>query len=171
MRTGEQIIADVAETVTERRKGYGHPAENFRSIAIGWQEILKCEVTARQVALCMMWLKSCRLISQPDHEDSILDVHGYAMCYADCWEPENPHIGSTLESAYTKDEWAGISETAKACVEEYVASKADTADTDAPVPPDAPLPDYMTYRECRTCHWPVDCRTKGACREASRDPA
>lgn len=100
MRTGEQIIADVAETVSERRRGYGHPAENFRSIAIGWQEILKCEVTARQVALCMMWLKCCRLISQPDHEDSVTDLHGYAMCYADCGEPAQEPKPDTADPAW-----------------------------------------------------------------------
>ena len=62
-----------------RRATYGHPLENFSDIAKGWEVILKCDVVAEDVALCMAWLKICRHNHGGDR-DSLVDLAGYAGC-------------------------------------------------------------------------------------------
>lgn len=62
----------------QRAKDYGDAAENFARIAHGWTEILGVPVTSVQVALCMDWLKTCRLITSPHHRDSWIDKLGYS---------------------------------------------------------------------------------------------
>lgn len=63
----------------QRAEAYGPPEEggSFASIAVGWSEILGTEVTAHQVALCMIWLKVVREAHncQPDN---LVDIAGYA---------------------------------------------------------------------------------------------
>lgn len=61
----------------QRAKDYGSAAENFTRIANGWAEIVGAPVTAAQVALCMDWVKTCRLITSPNHRDSWVDKLGY----------------------------------------------------------------------------------------------
>jgi len=62
----------------QRASDYGDAAENFTRIATGWAEILGTKVTPAQVALCMDWLKTCRLITSPTHRDSWIDKLGYS---------------------------------------------------------------------------------------------
>lgn len=62
----------------QRHEDYGDAAENFDRIAHGWAEILGQPVTRVQVALCMDWLKTCRLITSPGHRDSWIDKLGYS---------------------------------------------------------------------------------------------
>lgn len=70
-----------------RQKDYGHPRGDFDTIAALWAPILKAEVTAELVALCMIALKMARLTSNPKHHDSLVDVIGYAICYSRLDEP------------------------------------------------------------------------------------
>lgn len=64
----------------ERQANYGHPRGDFDTIAALWSPILGTEVTAERVALCMIALKLARLVSNPKHHDSRVDVIGYAIC-------------------------------------------------------------------------------------------
>jgi hypothetical protein len=74
----EEILYRAAELITrDRQDDYGSAEENFTNIAAGWSIILGHEVKPHQVALCMDWLKTARLISQPTHEDSWTDKAGY----------------------------------------------------------------------------------------------
>lgn len=57
---------------------YGKPERNMRDIATGWSVILGVTVEEWQVALCQDWLKTCRLVQKPDHDDSWLDKAGYS---------------------------------------------------------------------------------------------
>lgn len=61
-----------------RSKDYGPIEDNFGRIATGWAVIFGHEVTPRQVALAMDWVKTARLINNPDHEDGWLDKIGYS---------------------------------------------------------------------------------------------
>lgn len=61
----------------QRAKDYGDAHENFARIATGWSEIIGKAVSPAQVALCMDWLKTCRLITSPNHRDSWVDKAGY----------------------------------------------------------------------------------------------
>lgn len=77
----EDVLAKAAELISnDRLKHYGTPNENFNRIANIWSEIFKAPVTAAQVALCMAIVKVTRLIQTPDHEDSWIDLAGYAAC-------------------------------------------------------------------------------------------
>ena len=62
----------------DRQEAYGHPAENFKDIATGWDVILKGEgpITPKQIALCMTWTKMCRETNKPQR-DNIVDGVGY----------------------------------------------------------------------------------------------
>jgi hypothetical protein len=74
----EEILYRAAELITgDRQDDYGSIQENFANIADGWSIILGVDVNPYQVALCMDWLKTARLINQPTHEDSWVDKAGY----------------------------------------------------------------------------------------------
>ena len=64
--------------VTKRQQTYGHPLDNFHNIVQGKQVLAKCKDPEIRHALEMIWLKMCRLIETPDHEDTINDIAGYA---------------------------------------------------------------------------------------------
>lgn len=65
----------------DREEQYGDALVSFGNIADGWSVIMGTEVTPEKVCLAMAWLKTCRLLNQPDHHDSIVDSAGYAGCY------------------------------------------------------------------------------------------
>lgn len=69
-----------------RQQEYGDKLANFAQIAMLWQGTLarklrvNVAITPEDVALCMMQVKIARLSFSPDHNDSLLDVAGYAGC-------------------------------------------------------------------------------------------
>lgn len=70
-----------------RQNDYGDKLVNFAQIANLWTGTIghKLQVgrpiTPEDVALCMIQVKVARLAKSPDHQDSILDIAGYAGCY------------------------------------------------------------------------------------------
>jgi len=68
----------------ERQRDYGDPLENFSRIAAGWSIILEnaeediSELRPERVALMMCWHKMCRLMNGIAHQDSWVDLIGYA---------------------------------------------------------------------------------------------
>lgn len=62
----------------QRADDYGDATESFRRIAVIWSAILGVKVTAEQVAACMIGLKLGRLSNETSHEDSWVDIIGYA---------------------------------------------------------------------------------------------
>lgn len=76
--TRDEILTGAATLINgDRATDYGDAGENFARIAAGWSVILKRRVHAHEVALCMDWLKTCRLIGSPNHLDSWIDKAGY----------------------------------------------------------------------------------------------
>jgi len=73
------VMTDTQELVTEKGKVYGHPLDNFRDAQWGSAVIDKCKDDEVRFALSMIWLKICRLVATPDHEDTIDDIAGYAQ--------------------------------------------------------------------------------------------
>ena len=75
----EQIL-DKAKTLIsgERAKDYGDAYLNHKRIAELWSPILDKDITVEQVYACMIAVKLSRLIETPDHEDSWVDICGYA---------------------------------------------------------------------------------------------
>lgn len=67
----------------QRRQDYGDALDSFEAIAKLWSVVLGIEVTAEQVALCQALLKMGRLLNKPNHEDSWVDIIGYAALGGD----------------------------------------------------------------------------------------
>ena len=62
----------------ERAKDYGDAYLNHKRIAELCSPILDKDITVEQVYACMIAVKLSRLIETPDHEDSWIDICGYA---------------------------------------------------------------------------------------------
>lgn len=61
----------------DRRDDYGSADESFNQIAGLWSVVLGTDVTAEQVALCMIMLKVSRYLHS-SQRDSVVDLCGYA---------------------------------------------------------------------------------------------
>lgn len=77
---GADMLQHAARIVDGKRDEYGEPEELFEQIAIRWSFVLKINITSAQVALCFLEIKMARLAHDPKHEDSLVDVAGYAAC-------------------------------------------------------------------------------------------
>ena len=76
--SAEMFLKHAANVVAERRAQYGDAGTAMAAIADRWSATLGCKVTPAQVILCLIDLKLVRLARDPAHEDSIIDVCGYA---------------------------------------------------------------------------------------------
>lgn len=75
----KEILSLASKLVDETRaEVYGDSYENHDRIARMWSVILGQEVTVSQVYQCMIAVKLARLYNSPDHEDSWVDIAGYA---------------------------------------------------------------------------------------------
>jgi uncharacterized protein DUF6378 len=72
------MLRHAATVVADRGRAYGDARQSTEAIAQRWSLTLGHPVEAAQVALCMIDLKLERLKHDPSHEDSLLDVAGYA---------------------------------------------------------------------------------------------
>ena len=77
------LLNKAQRVVQERKQHYGNPLANFTEIAKRWSLTLKTSITPAQVALCMIDLKMSRLSHGPNHQDSLLDIVGYAACLSE----------------------------------------------------------------------------------------
>ena len=86
----EKFLKHVANVVAERGTQYGDAAGNMAAIAARWSATLGREITPAQVVLCLLDLKLARLAHDPTHEDSAVDVCGYAALLHELTETSNP---------------------------------------------------------------------------------
>ena len=82
----EKFLKHVANVIAERSTQYGDVAGNMAVIAARWSATLGREITPAQVVLCLLDLKLARLAHDPTHEDSAVDVCGYAALLRDLTE-------------------------------------------------------------------------------------
>lgn len=68
--------------IAERGRVYGHPQEDFERVATMTAPLADCQDAALRHVLYMIIVKICRLIVTPTHEDSWLDIVGYARTAA-----------------------------------------------------------------------------------------
>ena len=80
-KTEPDILQKAAEVIADRERLYGSPNQNHIRIANLWPVFLEKNITAKQVAVCMVLVKIARLMETPDHLDSLVDVAGYAAVY------------------------------------------------------------------------------------------
>lgn len=71
------------KATTARQDTYGRPEDGFAVIARLWSIVLGVEVAPHQVALALAAVKTARLVSNPKHLDSWVDLAGYAACGAE----------------------------------------------------------------------------------------
>ncbi|MEO5351393.1 MAG: DUF6378 domain-containing protein [Magnetococcus sp. YQC-3] len=108
-KTGLEMLAEVQAVLEARQAVYGSPVDNFKTQATRWCQHMpqfkdpEAEFGPLQVAFCMMDAKMARLISTPDHYDSLLDIIGYAVCAQDIirdnWEWRN-EFWSKMDEKY-----------------------------------------------------------------------
>lgn len=61
-----------------RQENYGSPEQNFARIAAFWTLYLQRHITPADVAIMMVLMKTARLQNNVKHEDSWIDIAGYA---------------------------------------------------------------------------------------------
>ena len=97
----------------DRQTDYGNKLQNFSQIAMLWQGALAhklmpgTRITAEDVTILMMQVKIARLAKSPGHEDSLVDIAGYAGCYEavqlERKDPKNyPLLGATEDYGVKK---------------------------------------------------------------------
>ena len=75
------LLDKAAAVLEERGQAYGAADAAFAAIAARWSITLGHPVSATDVVLCMIDLKLVRLAHDPAHEDSLIDVIGYAALF------------------------------------------------------------------------------------------
>ena len=78
MSEEKKTILEEAQSAVygDRQNDYGTVTENFSTIAKLWSAVLKAEVTAEQVGLCMVQVKISRQMFKPKR-DNLVDGAGY----------------------------------------------------------------------------------------------
>lgn len=89
--TPREYVLKEAMRIThhDRNANYGNPEDNFQHIANLWEDYLavsgrKAELEPADVAVMMMLVKIARLGNNRMHQDSTIDIAGYAACLGDC---------------------------------------------------------------------------------------
>lgn len=80
MKRPDVLSAAEDAVMGPRENSYGSPQANFDTIAKYWSLVFGVDVTAPQVAAAMICLKLARLETTPTHDDSWVDIAGYAAC-------------------------------------------------------------------------------------------
>lgn len=79
-----QILDKAKEYVTKDRNAtHGEPEDTFGVIAGLWSAYLGAEVSPADVCNLMVLLKVARAKANPLHDDSFVDIAGYAACGAE----------------------------------------------------------------------------------------
>jgi hypothetical protein len=78
--TGDALLQHAAAAARDRRRSYGDAPDLSERVAIRWSQVIGTKVSATQVGLCLIDLKLARLVGDPKHLDSLIDVAGYAAC-------------------------------------------------------------------------------------------
>lgn len=86
-----------------RQENYGSPEKNFANIALYWSVYLSRDIKPTDVALMMVLMKLARLENKPDHEDSWIDIAGYAANGAEL-ATMRAEIDKSFEKLFVKDE-------------------------------------------------------------------
>jgi len=111
-----------------RQENYGKPERNFNQIACYWSLYLDHDVSATDVALMMVLMKLARLQNKPDHDDSWIDIAGYAANGAEIATHVDQFQKAFDEAFFNKDVLSVVPEWAK---DEKDSTKADKEKLDA----------------------------------------
>lgn len=85
----EKILETAEELVNgPRAKAYGDAFDNHARIAALWSVLLNTEVNVADVYKCMIAVKLARLVQTEEHEDSWVDIAGYAALGGEACDEE-----------------------------------------------------------------------------------
>lgn len=82
----EQFDAAIQTVTQQRGEVYGHPAVDFDRVARLKAVVAECADAPVRHALEMICVKVARLIETPSHNDSAIDIAGYARTIAMIWD-------------------------------------------------------------------------------------
>lgn len=87
-----RLLAYATEKVTGKIDNYDTPERSFANIAELWEWWLGGQVNldSKDVAGMMLLLKMVRLRTDRYHYDSLVDLAGYAACYAEVLAEDDP---------------------------------------------------------------------------------
>ena len=85
----EKFLKHVANVIAERSTQYGDANGSMAVIAARWSATLGRQIAPAQVVLCLLDLKLARLAHDPAHEDSVVDVCGYAALLRELTQTSN----------------------------------------------------------------------------------
>lgn len=105
-----------------RQENYGRPESNFKQIALYWSIYLDHDVSATDVALMMVLMKLARLQNKPDHDDSWIDIAGYAANGAEIATYRNEVNDVFDEAFFNREVLSAVPDWAK---DEKDSTKAD----------------------------------------------
>jgi len=74
----ERFDEGIASVTGDRGRNYGHPADNFSILSKLREPLQQCDDPVMRQAMEMVAVKLARLVENPYHFDSWLDVAGYA---------------------------------------------------------------------------------------------
>lgn len=80
----ELLTKAIEITEGARQEHYGSPEDNFGNIADLWSVYLGKALSRTDVAAMMILMKTARLMADPTHDDSWIDIAGYAACGSQC---------------------------------------------------------------------------------------
>jgi hypothetical protein len=83
MKASDMLLHAAELVGGQRATGYGDKTTNHARIAALWtywlhQRGKPCDITAYDAAMMMLMLKIARLMHSPGHQDSHIDIAGYA---------------------------------------------------------------------------------------------
>jgi len=84
----KNCLKEAMDVVCGNETTYGAPENSFDEIAQRWGLRFGIEITAKQVALCMIDLKLVREDRGFGKDDNLVDIAGYAACACECRERE-----------------------------------------------------------------------------------
>ena len=79
-----ELLEAAKETVADRGEDYGSIWDNHERIAIIWTALIGIQIEPEHVAMMMAGVKLARLAATPDHQDSWVDLAGYAATGSEC---------------------------------------------------------------------------------------
>ncbi len=92
----------------DRNSEYGEPEDNFGDIGAYWTTFLRKklkeneQITTPDVAIMSALIKVSRIQNTPTHEDSWVDIAGYAACGVQCATEAAPAITDIVRDTINK---------------------------------------------------------------------
>lgn len=114
MKTLREELLDRAKESTHRKQEYGKPENSFKTIAKLWEAFLGSRLDdagfeEADVALMLALVKVARLSSTLSHEDSWVDLAGYAACGFEATSNQraNQKLADELDKEMSRTNWLG----------------------------------------------------------------